>query len=275
MPVANSFSVVAVQLNSRGDIQENLDQCEHWARAALRSRPDLILLPENFAFLGSEHEKRRIAERLGDADAPIQGRLLSLARRTQATVVAGGFPEASSDPLRPYNTCAVFSPSGNIVAAYRKIHLFDVDLPSGQRLRESETTTPGTEPMVVPVAGITVGLSICYDLRFPELYRALIDQGAEVLLVPAAFTAETGRKHWQVLLQARAIESTAWVVAANQCGEHGHGRVSYGHSMVVDPWGTVVAECSDEEGVVGFDLDLGFARDCRQRLPSLRHRRLG
>ena len=274
MPAANSFSVVAVQLNSCGEVKENLAQCEHWVRAALGDRPDLILLPENFAFLGPEARRCEIAERLGDADAPIQESLISMARRTQATVVAGGFPERSPDPRRPFNTCAVFAPSGAVIAAYRKIHLFDVELPSGQKMRESDSTTPGVAPVVAQVAGVTVGLSVCYDLRFPELYRALVDLGAEVLLVPAAFTSETGPHHWQVLLRARAIESSAWVVAANQCGEHGHGRNSYGHSSVVDPWGTVVAELVEQVGIVTWTLDLDLTRRCRERLPSLRHRRL-
>jgi predicted amidohydrolase len=263
-----------VQLNSRGDVSENLAQCGRWANLALKSRPDLILLPENFAFLGSEAQKCAIAERLGDVAAPIQQRVISMARRTQATVVAGGFPERSADPRRPYNTCAAFAPSGRLVAAYRKIHMFDADLPSGQKLRESETTTPGLDPAVAQVRNVTVGLSVCYDLRFPELYRAQVDLGAELLLVPAAFTSETGPHHWQVLLRARAIESSAWVVAANQWGEHGLGRISYGHSSVVDPWGTVVAELAEQAGVVTWTIDLEWTKSCRQRLPSLQHRRL-
>lgn len=275
MPDANSFSVALLQLNSRDQVDRNLSECARWAEIAAEARPALIVLPENFAFFGSEAQKREIAERLGDEAAPIQKAVSSIARAAGATVVAGGFPEQSPEPLRPYNSCAVFSPTGDVLAAYRKIHLFDVDLPSGQRYRESEGVSAGVEPVVVDVGRTKVGLSICYDLRFPELYRALVDRGAEVLLVPAAFTAETGKHHWQVLLRARAIESLAWVLGAAQSGEHGLGRVTYGHSCAVDPWGTVVAEREQDPGVLLVSVDLDQVRVCRERLPSLRHRRLG
>jgi predicted amidohydrolase len=168
----------------------------------------------------------------------------------------------------------VFDPGGNLAAAYRKIHLFDVDLPDGTRLRESDTTTPGREPAVAEVDGFKLGLSVCYDLRFPELYRALVDRGAEVLLVPAAFTLTTGKEHWHVLLRARAIEAQCWLVAAGQWGRHPRGRASYGHSLVVDPWGTVVAEAADRVGFVIADIERPDLARVRDALPSLRHRRL-
>jgi predicted amidohydrolase len=152
--------------------------------------------------------------------------------------------------------------------------LFDVDLPDGTELRESSHTSSGAEPVVVEVAGFKVGLSICYDLRFPELYRALVSRGAEVLVVPAAFTLLTGKDHWHVLLRARAIEAQSWVIAAAQWGTHPKGRTTYGHSLVIDPWGCVVAECSDRVGLVVADLDRGYLELVRKRLPSLCHRRL-
>jgi predicted amidohydrolase len=274
MSSANSLRVAAVQLSSGENLEHNLVECSRWVAVAARSHPDVILLPENFAFLGSEADKRSYAERLGDPAAPIQAALAAMARQAGCFVVGGGMPERSGDPDRPYNSAVIFSAEGNCVAVYRKIHLFDAELPNGETLRESAAVSPGAEPVVVELAGARVGLSICYDLRFPELYRMLVDQGAEVLLVPAAFTVQTGKDHWQVLLRARAIESSAWVVAADQWGAHVPGRVSYGHSAIIDPWGTPVAQCSDRTGVITSEVDLDYARTVRARLPSLRHRRI-
>jgi len=274
MSTANSLRVAAVQLSSADKLGHNLAECRRWVDSAAKGSPDVIVLPENFAFLGSEADKRSHAERLGDTEAPIQAALAVMASETGAFMVGGGMPECSADPDRPYNSAVVYAPSGDLVAVYRKMHLFDADLASGERLRESQAVSAGSEPVVVELKGAKLGLSICYDLRFPELYRVLVDRGAEVLLVPAAFTLQTGKDHWQVLLRARAIESSAWVVAANQWGEHGPGRTSYGHSAIIDPWGTPVAECPDGPGVIVFELDLGFARAVRSRLPSLQHRRI-
>jgi predicted amidohydrolase len=274
MSSANTLRVAAVQLCSTDRLGNNLAECRRWVEAAAKGNPDVIVLPENFAFLGPEADKRSHAERVGDTGAPIQAALAAMARQSGAFVVGGGMPERSPDPLRPFNSAVVYSPTGDLAAIYRKMHLFDADLPDGERLRESHAVSAGAEPAVVELAGATVGLSICYDLRFPELYRVLVDRGAEVLLVPAAFTYQTGKDHWQVLLRARAIESSAWVVAANQWGEHTPGRTSYGHSVIIDPWGTPVAECPDGTGVIAFELDLGHARTVRSRLPSLQHRRI-
>jgi deaminated glutathione amidase len=191
------------------------------------------------------------------------------------TLVGGGFPELGPEPERPFNTAVMFSPGGEMVASYRKLHLFDVTTPDGTEYAESRTTTPGKDLCVVNVSGAALGLSICYDLRFPELYRGLVDRGAEVFLVPAAFTLATGKDHWHLLLRARAVESLCWVVAAGQWGSHPGGRTTYGHSLIVDPWGTVVAECSDRVGYVTAELDAGYLEATRARLPCLRHRRLG
>ena len=269
-----SLRVAAVQLNSQDLISANLEVCFREVESAGAQGASLVVLPENFAFLGPETDKRRLAETLGDESAPIQKALKKMACDAGVTLVAGGFPERSPDPLRPFNSCLVLGPRGDRVAVYRKLHLFDVELPDGTQLLESEGVKSGSELEVFQLGGFTVGLSICYDLRFPELYRALVDRGAEVLLVPAAFTLQTGKDHWRVLLQARAIESQAWVVAANQWGRHPKGRSSFGHSMVVDPWGLVVAECSDRIGAAIVDIDRDYLERVRSSIPSLRHRRL-
>jgi len=168
----------------------------------------------------------------------------------------------------------VFAPDGRLAAHYHKVHLFDVSLADGTELRESASTTAGTSLSGVRVGGFAVGLSICYDLRFPELYRGLVDGGAEVLLVPAAFTLHTGKDHWEPLLRARAIESQAWVVAAAQFGAHPRGRRCYGHSLIIDPWGAVVAQCPDRIGMALATIDRDYLEQVRRSLPSLKHRRL-
>ncbi len=223
--------------------------------------------------MGSEDEKRELAEAL-DAPGPIVHAVSEMARKAGVTVIAGGIPERSADSARPYNTCIVVDRGGSIVARYRKMHLFDVDLTDGTRLLESSATTAGEAAVVADVDGFKVGLSICYDLRFPELYRVLVEHGAELLVVPSAFTLHTGRDHWHVLLRARAIEAQSFVLAAAQWGKHANGRVTYGHSLVVDPWGIVLAEAPDRVSVVVAELERSDLDRVRASLPSLRHRRL-
>jgi predicted amidohydrolase len=198
--------------------------------------------------------------------------LSSLAKAHAVTIVGGGMPELNPDTDVPFNTAVVFDERGVLIASYRKIHLFDVDLADGTVLKESACTAPGSEPVVVSVGGFGVGLSICYDVRFPELYRRLVDAGAELLLVPAAFTLHTGKDHWHVLLRARAIEAQCYVAAAAQWGKHPLGRTTYGHSLIADPWGTVVAECSDGMGCALARVEGNKLEDLRASLPSLKHR---
>jgi len=188
-------------------------------------------------------------------------------------VIGGGMPElVPGDARRAYNTEVVVDPRGAIAARYRKIHLFDVDIPGGATLRESDATCAGDELVVVEIGGARVGLSICYDVRFPELYRRLVkDRGTEVLLVPAAFTAHTGAAHWHLLLRARAIEDQAWVVAAAQWGQHNEKRQSFGHTLVVDPWGTLVGEQATGDGVVVATLDGETVAQRRTQMPCLSH----
>ena len=222
---------------------------------------------------GHGDHRLSIAERL-DGGGPILTAMADLARATRVHLLLGGFPERSEEPRLIHNTSVVLDPDGQVVATYRKIHLFDVDLPGGARFRESDAVKPGVEPVIAALPFGAVGLSVCYDLRFPELYRALAARGARILAVPAAFTAETGKDHWHVLLRARAIENQAFVLAPAQFGTHGGKRASYGHALVIDPWGVVLAESGNHEGVAVADLDLAYQDEVRRTLPCLRHRRL-
>jgi deaminated glutathione amidase len=274
----STITVAAIQLSSQDDIAANLEQCRLWVERAARAGAQLVVLPENFAYFGPDAQRLRAAEELAPAPeaagAPIQSALSRWAREFGLTVVGGGMPTRSDDAERPYNTCVVFSPDGRLAAHYHKVHLFDVALPDGTSLCESARTMPGSTLRAVGVGGFQVGLSICYDVRFPELYRGLVDAGAEVLLVPAAFTLHTGKDHWAALLRARAIESQTWVVAAGQFGSHPQGRRCYGHSMIIDPWGAVVAQCPDRVGFALATLDREYLEQVRSSLPALKHRRL-
>jgi len=271
---SETLRVAAVQLQSQDDVTQNLEACARLVTEARRNGAELVLLPENFAYFGAEETKRGIAERLGEGSAPVQAALAEMARSNQVFLVAGGFPEASSDPERPFNTALVHGPDGRLLHSYRKVHLFDVALQDGTSLRESAATTPGTELVTFDIGHFRVGLSICYDLRFPELYRALVARGANVLLVPAAFTLHTGKDHWHPLLRARAIESQAYVIAAAQWGKHPRGRTTYGHSLIADPWGTIIAEASDRVSVITATLDLAYIEQVRAAVPCLDHRKL-
>ncbi len=270
---ADRLDLAVIQLNSRDDVAHNLQACSRLMAAAAARGAKLSVLPENFAYFGPEDGRRRHAERLGES-GPIQSALVEMARQNRCYVVAGGMPIASDEPERPFNTALVFSPSGELVQSYHKIHLFDVDLQDGTSLRESSSTRPGAAPRLADIGGFKVGLSICYDLRFPELYRRMALAGAELLVVPAAFTLHTGRDHWHVLLRARAIEAQCYVAAAAQWGSHPHGRTTYGHSLVADPWGTVISECSDGLGFSLASVSRSRIQAVRRSLPSLTHVKL-
>src|SRR6185503_9317546 len=236
--MAWQLRVAAVQMRSTADLAQNLATVADLTARAASEGAQLVALPECFSFLGrGEGDKLAIAESLGGS-GPIMSTLRELAIKHGVYMLGGGTPEiVPGDAKRTFNTALVINPGGHLIGAYRKVHLFDVDIPGGAVLRESDATAPGDELVVVDIAGAPVGVSICYDVRFPELYRALVkDMGAEVLLVPAAFTAHTGAAHWHLLLRARAVEDQAWVVAPAQWGRHNEKRESYGHSLVVDPW---------------------------------------
>jgi predicted amidohydrolase len=269
-----SLDVAVAQLSSAERVADNLEVVARLVGEAAGRGAKLVVLPENFAFMGPDEARREHAEAVGDVAAPIQGLLSKLAKEHAVTLVGGGMPERSPDAGVPFNTAVVFDERGSLVASYRKIHLFDVELADGTVLKESACTAPGAAPVVAKVGGFGVGLSICYDVRFPELYRKLVDAGAEVLLVPAAFTLHTGKDHWHVLLRARAIEAQSYVAAAAQWGKHPLGRTTYGHALVADPWGTVVAECSDGIGYAMARIEGGKLEAIRASLPSLKHRKL-
>jgi predicted amidohydrolase len=272
---STTLRIAAIQMSSQDDLAANLARASELVARGAERGAKVALLPENFAYLGAEDGKRAIAEPVGDApQGPIVTALAEAARRHDVHVIAGGMPERSGDADRPYNTCAVIAPSGKVIARYRKVHLFDVEVGDGQRYCESASTTAGSEAVTVGIAGFSVGLSVCYDVRFPELYRKLVQAGADVLVIPAAFTLLTGKDHWHVLLRARAIESQAYVVAAAQWGSHPRGRRTYGKSLIADPWGEVITQCSEGEGVVVADLDRAYLERVRRDLPALRHRRL-
>ena len=260
----------AVQLTSTADRERNLATADRLTREAAARGAELVLLPEKWANLGSPEDTARGAE-------PFEGPALQWASRTAKELgidlVAGSIAERVPEAERGSNTSVHFGPDGEVQAVYRKIHMFDVEV-GGRTYKESEHEAPGDEVVVTEAAGGTkLGMSICYDLRFPELYRILAVRGARVFTVPAAFTVPTTRDHWEVLLRARAIEDQAFVVAANQIGEHAKGFRSGGRSMIVDPWGVVLAQAPDAETVIVADLDLERQDEIRRTMPSLANRR--
>lgn len=273
-----SARVGVVQLCATPDVDINMKAAERLAAQACDAGAEVVLLPEAFAFLGPEKVKREILEPLPNNPAapggPILERCRTLAAGLGCHLILGGFHEDAGDPEKSYNTCVHLSPTGEILARYRKVHLFDVALADGTQLRESARTLAGNELVTTDLPFGKLGLSICYDLRFPYLYQSLVDMGAVALTVPSAFTATTGAAHWHVLLRARAIECQSYVIAPAQHGHNWGKRYSFGHSLIIDPWGDIVAECADGDGVAVADIDPQRVRQVREELPSLTHRRL-
>ncbi|HEU5143422.1 MAG TPA: carbon-nitrogen hydrolase family protein [Solirubrobacterales bacterium] len=268
--------VAAVQLNSTGDKGRNLASAERLVRAAAADGAELVALPEKWNLLGPGEEMAAGAEPL---DGPSLTAARGWARELGIHLLAGSVAERGEDGGKAFNTSVLVGPDGGDLAVYRKIHMFDVTA-GGVEYRESEHEEAGGEIVTAELAdaapggdGLTLGLSVCYDLRFPELYRILAVRGARLLAVPSAFTLATGRDHWEVLLRARAIENQAFVLAPNQVGEAPPHYHSYGHSAIVDPWGVVLAIAPDEECFVAADLDLSAQERIREELPSLANRR--
>jgi predicted amidohydrolase len=260
----------AVQLNSNADPAANLARADRLTRAAAGDGAKLIVLPEKWTAIGSDEQLRAAAETL---EGPAISWARAIARELQIELVAGSILERLAGADKLANTSVHVDGQGELKAVYRKLHMFDVEV-AGRSYRESDVEEPGEEIVTSETAdGVQLGLSICYDLRFPELYRILAVRGARVLVVPAAFTLATTRDHWETLLRARAIEDQAFVVAANQVGSHPGGHRSGGRSMIVDPWGVVLAQAPDREGHVIAELDLERQLQVRAQLPSLANRR--
>jgi deaminated glutathione amidase len=262
--------VAAVQLNSGADRGANLDAAERLTRAAAADGASLIVLPEKWTAMGSDEQLRAAAQTL---DGAAMQWARATARELGVELVAGSIVELVEGQEKLANTCVHVGPDGELKAVYRKLHMFDVQV-AGRSYRESELEDPGDEIVLSQTAdGLQLGLSICYDLRFPELYRILAVRGALAFPLPAAFTLATTRDHWEVLIRARAIENQAFVIAANQIGEHPGGNRSGGRSMIVDPWGTVLAQAPDGEGHIVAELDLDRLAEIRAQLPALANRR--
>jgi deaminated glutathione amidase len=261
--------VACVQLTSRADKAANLEKTERLVAKAAASGADVVLLPEKWNAIGGVDTLHEAAETIEDGESVAAMR--GWASRHGITLVGGSITERREGREKLSNTSLVFDPDGELVATYRKIHLFDVDV-GGHSYRESEAEEPGEEPVVARLEGWPIGLTVCYDVRFPELYRILALEGAELVTVPAHFTLYTGKDHWHVLLRARAIENQNYVAAAAQIGETMPGKPSYGRSLVADPWGTVVAQAPDEETVITAELDRERLLEVRRNLPSLANR---
>jgi predicted amidohydrolase len=262
----------AVQMASGSDKERNLACAEHLVRQAAERGATVVVLPEVFNWRGRKAEQERAAEDLGGRTLQ---RMAQLARELELFVVAGSITERIPGEAKAYNTSVLLGPDGAMLGCYRKIHLFDIEIPGKVSARESDVKVAGGEVTCVPTAAGTIGLSVCYDLRFPELYRRLADLGATVITIPSAFTFPTGEAHWEVLLRARAIENQAFVIAPGQFGPNVHGFSDYGNSMIIDPWGRVLARASDSsEEVIVARLEFEELARVRRELPCLQHRRI-
>ncbi len=262
------LSVALVQLDAGSDPEVNVADAARLADRAAAAGARLVALPEYLQYRGSDDGYRASARSI---PGTFTDALAAVARARNAWILAGSLAESSSTD-RPYNTSVLIDPSGAITATYRKIHLFDVAIDNGPADRESDRVTAGDRAVIADVDGIRLGLSICYDLRFPELYRTLATAGAEILAVPANFLERTGRDHWEVLLRARAIENGAYVIAPAQVGGPA-GVPAHGRSMIIDPWGTVIAQAPDEVAIVQAELDLDRVASIRRQIPVLANRR--
>jgi nitrilase len=264
MPVISR--VAAVQMNSQDHVEENLAMALRWIEKATQEGASWVLLPECFAYMGSEDGKRKIAEPLGEG--PIQSFLAQTAAQYKIWLLGGSVPTQATAPSKSRNTSLLYDPNGHLVAVYHKIHLFRYA--AERRYAEDETTEAGQDIVTFKAPFGSIGLSICYDVRFPELYRkmAMVD----FITVPSAFTTTTGKAHWEILLRARAIENQCFVIAPAQTGIHHGRRETYGHTMMIDPWGNILAIQEKDPGVVLADLDLGVLQDIRQKLPALQNR---
>ncbi len=268
------LKVSAIQMVSSDQLKDNLKTANGLINQAVSNGAQLVVLPENFALMPKHAGQLfSISETLGEGD--IQSFLSKVANENDCWIVAGSMPIKSTRDDKVYATCLVYNSVGEQVAHYHKIHLFDADISDDKgRYRESDTFLAGDQPVVVNTPFGVMGLSICYDLRFPELYRELMQQGAEFIVAPSAFTETTGQAHWALLCRTRAVENACYLIAANQGGVHNNGRATYGHSMIVDPWGKVLSELSVKEGIATGTLKKSTLINIRTSLPAIQHRRL-
>ena len=263
--------VAAIQMASAPQRDANLMEAGRLIQLAKEQGAELIVLPENFPIMGIE-ETDKVDIREPYDDGPIQSFLHEQARKHKLWIVGGTVPLQCDDPTKILAATMLYNDQGEVVARYDKIHLFDVDLDGEECYKESETIAKGKDLVVADTPFGKLGLAVCYDLRFPELFRKLIDKGAEIIALPAAFTATTGKAHWDVLVRARAIENLCYIIAANQGGYHLNGRATYGDSLIVDPWGNVLNRLSQGAGVVIADIDMARMQKTRRTFPCLEHR---
>jgi deaminated glutathione amidase len=267
--MSDRLRVACVQLNAGTDKAANLEKAERLVARAASTGADVVVLPEKWNAIGSADTLRANAEPLEGGES--SRAMAEWAGRHGITLVGGSITEIREGREKLSNTCPVFDPEGELVAVYRKIHMFDVEV-GGHVYRESEAEEPGEETLACDAEGWKVGLSVCYDLRFPELYRILALEGAELVTVSAAFTLYTGKDHWELLVRARAVENQCYVAAANMWGTHEGGKASYGRSTIVDPWGVVLAQAADEDTVISAELDRAHMERIRRELPALANR---
>ena len=265
-----AIKAALVQMNTTENFQRNLEKAEEKIRDAARQGARLVALPETFTHRGPRDKLSWYFEPLS---GPTITRMQEMARAESIYLLAGSILEKQGEGLKAFNTSVLIDPSGEILAIYRKLHLFDVDVGGKGRYRESENIEAGREVVTASTDFGRVGLTICYDLRFPELFRRLTFNGAELIFVPSAFTIPTGKAHWEILIRCRAIENQVFILAPAQTGTHYADRASYGHSMIVDPWGRILARATGEETVIYADLDFSVLKNVRENLPSLTHMR--
>lgn len=263
----STYIASAIQLCAGSDKAENLDKAESFVAAAGRYGAQLVVLPEVFLWRGPRAEERHQAEAI---PGPSTNRLADLARRFKLHLLAGSILEKTTGS-KVFNTSLLFDPRGELIGRYRKTHLFDVDLPGRVTIRESDTRAAGDEAVTVPTELGMIGMTVCYDLRFPELYRRLTWAGADIIAIPSAFTFPTGAAHWEILVRARAIENQVYVIAPDQVGPSPSGHVDFGNSMIVDPWGKPLAHAADREMMIFAEIDRDYQQKVRRELPCLDH----
>lgn len=264
--------ISAIQMCSSQNVDENLSTAASLIKEAAAKGANLAVLPEMFTIMGETAEKLEVKEEFGSGK--VQNFLAEQARLNKMWIVGGTIPISCEDPSKASASCLVYNDKGELAGRYDKIHLFDVTVSTTESYKESATTLPGDKIVVIPTPFGKLGLSVCYDIRFPELYRALFNKGAEIIVIPSAFTVKTGEAHWELLTRARAVENLCYVIGADQWGTHSNGRKTYGHSLIVEPWGNVVSSLASGNGVITAELDLEKLHKLRKDLPVCEHQRI-